>query len=193
MAHLDRREGDTVHLDVVDAAGNMVSATPSGGWLQSNPVIPGLGVPLNTRAQMFWLDEGLPTTLAPGRRPRTTLTPSMARAPDGTRLAFGTPGGDSQDQWQLFLLLHLVHHDMNLQEAIDAPLVLSGHLQSSFYPRGVPTPVTSWSNPPSPTTPSRRSAIRATSLKWPNPGRLVVSPPPRATRTACSKPPPRRA
>lgn len=135
MAHLDKREGDTVHVDVVDRWGNMVSATPSGGWLQSNPVVPGLGVPLNTRAQMFWLDEGLPTTLAPGRRPRTTLTPSMARSPDGTRLAFGTPGGDSQDQWQLFLLLRLVHHGMNLQEAIDAPLVLSGHLQSSFYPR----------------------------------------------------------
>jgi gamma-glutamyltranspeptidase/glutathione hydrolase len=136
MAHLTRREGDTVHLDVVDAAGNMVSATPSGGWLQSNPVVPGLGVPLNTRAQMFWLDEGLPTTLAPGRRPRTTLSPSMACAPDGTRLSFGTPGGDSQDQWQLFQLLHLVHHGMNLQEAIDAPLVLSNHLQASFYPRG---------------------------------------------------------
>ena len=136
MAHLVREEGDTVHLDVVDQWGNMVSATPSGGWLQSNPVVPGLGVPLNTRAQMFWLEEGLPTTLAPGRRPRTTLTPSMARAPDGTRVAFGTPGGDSQDQWQLFLLLRLVHHGLNLQEAIDAPLVLSGHLQASFYPRG---------------------------------------------------------
>lgn len=136
MAHLDQPEGDTVHVDVVDRWGNMVSATPSGGWLQSNPVVPGLGVPLNTRAQMFWLDEGLPTTLAPGRRPRTTLTPSMARAPDGTRLAFGTPGGDSQDQWQLFLLLRLIHHGMGLQEAIDAPLVLSGHPQSSFYPRG---------------------------------------------------------
>jgi gamma-glutamyltranspeptidase/glutathione hydrolase len=133
----DPGEGDTVHLDVVDRFGNMVSATPSGGWLQSNPVVPGLGVPLNTRAQMFWLEDGLPTSLAPGRRPRTTLTPSMARSPDGRRLAFGTPGGDSQDQWQLFLFLHLVHHGMNLQEAIDAPLVLSGHLQSSFYPRGV--------------------------------------------------------
>ncbi|MGP6086133.1 gamma-glutamyltransferase family protein [Antarctobacter jejuensis] len=135
MAHLDKREGDTVHLDVVDRWGNMVSATPSGGWLQSNPVVPGLGVPLNTRAQMFWLDEGLPTTLMPGRRPRTTLTPSMARGPDGRRLAFGTPGGDGQDQWQLFFFLNLVHHGMNLQEAIDAPLVLSAHLQSSFYPR----------------------------------------------------------
>ena len=137
MAHLDKREGDTVHIDVVDRWGNMVSATPSGGWLQSNPVIPGLGVPLNSRAQMFWLDEGLPTTLTPGMRPRTTLSPSMSRRPDGTRVAFGTPGGDSQDQWQLFLLLRLVHHGMNLQEAIDAPLVLSHHLQASFYPRGV--------------------------------------------------------
>lgn len=135
MAHLDKREGDTVHVDVVDRWGNMVSATPSGGWLQSNPVVPGLGVPLNSRAQMFWLDEGLPTTLAPGRRPRTTLTPSMARDPDGQRLAFGTPGGDGQDQWQLFFFLRLVHHGMNLQEAIDGPLVLSQHLQSSFYPR----------------------------------------------------------
>ena len=133
----DQREGDTVHLDVVDRWGNMVSATPSGGWLQSNPVVPGLGVPLNTRAQMFWLEDGLPTTLAPGRRPRTTLSPSMARGPDGRRLAFGTPGGDSQDQWQLVFLLHLIHHRMSLQEAIDAPLILSAHLQSSFYPRAV--------------------------------------------------------
>ena len=139
MAHLDQSEGDTVHLNVVDRWGNMVSATPSGGWLQSNPVVSGLGVPLNTRAQMFWLDEGLPTTLAPGRRPRTTLSPSMAQRPDGTSVAFGTPGGDGQDQWQLFFFLRLVHHGMNLQEAIDAPLVLSAHLQSSFYPRAAKT------------------------------------------------------
>jgi gamma-glutamyltranspeptidase/glutathione hydrolase len=86
---------------------------------------------------MFWLDEELPTTLAPGRRPRTTLTPSMALDPDGGRLAFGTPGGDQQEQWQLSFLLRLVHGAMNLQEAIDAPLFHTGHLQSSFYPRGV--------------------------------------------------------
>ncbi|MBL4646549.1 MAG: gamma-glutamyltransferase, partial [Rhizobiales bacterium] len=135
MAHLGNRSGDTVHIDVVDRWGNMVSATPSGGWLKSNPVIPGLGVPLNSRAQMFWLEEGRPTSLAPGRRPRTTLSPSMARAPDGTRLAFGTPGGDQQDQWQLSFLLRLVHHGMNLQEAIEAPLFHTGHLQASFYPR----------------------------------------------------------
>ena len=136
MAHLANRKGDTCHLDVVDRWGNMVSATPSGGWLQSNPVVPGLGVPLNSRAQMFWLEEGLPTSLAPGRRPRTTLSPSFARAPDGTRIAFGTPGGDQQDQWQLIFLLRLIHQGANLQQAIDAPLFHTGHLQASFYPRG---------------------------------------------------------
>ncbi|WP_299044132.1 gamma-glutamyltransferase family protein [uncultured Tateyamaria sp.] len=135
MAHLANRKGDTVHIDVVDRWGNMVSATPSGGWLQSNPVVPDLGVPLNTRAQMFWLDEGLPTTLAPGRRPRTTLSPSLAVHTDGDALAFGTPGGDQQDQWQLVFFLRHVHHGLNLQEAIDAPLFHTAHLQGSFYPR----------------------------------------------------------
>jgi gamma-glutamyltranspeptidase/glutathione hydrolase len=135
MAHLTERRGDTVHIDVIDKWGNSVSATPSGGWLQSSPVVPGLGMPLNSRAQMFWLEEGLPTSLAPGRRPRTTLSPSMAQAPDGRELAFGTPGGDQQDQWQLILFLRLVHGGMNLQEGIDAPLFHTGHFQSSFYPR----------------------------------------------------------
>ena len=135
MAHLTERRGDTVHIDVIDQWGNSISATPSGGWLQSSPVVPGLGMPLNSRAQMFWLDGGLPTSLAPGRRPRTTLSPSMAEEPDGTRHAFGTPGGDQQDQWQLILLLRLVHGGLNLQEAIDSPLFHTGHVQSSFYPR----------------------------------------------------------
>ncbi|MEM9010750.1 MAG: gamma-glutamyltransferase family protein [Pseudomonadota bacterium] len=135
MAHLARRPGDTVHLDVIDRWGNMVSATPSGGWLQSSPVVPGLGMALNTRAQMFWLEEGLASSLAPGRRPRTTLSPSMARGPDGTRLAFGTPGGDQQDQWQLVFFLRHVHGMRDLQRAIDAPLFHTQHMQSSFDPR----------------------------------------------------------
>jgi gamma-glutamyltranspeptidase/glutathione hydrolase len=135
MAHFGDRRGDTVHLDVIDRDGNMVSATPSGGWLQSSPCIPGLGFPMNSRAQMFWLEEGLPTSLAPGRRPRTTLTPSLAWHEGRPTLAFGTPGGDQQDQWQLVLFLRHVHHGMNLQEAIDAPLFHSMHFQSSFYPR----------------------------------------------------------
>ncbi|MGJ8588871.1 MAG: gamma-glutamyltransferase family protein [Yoonia sp.] len=135
MAHLSEKRGDTVHIDVIDRWGNMVSATPSGGWLQSSPVVPGLGMPLNSRAQMFWLTEGLPTSLAPGRRPRTTLSPSMAGREGKASLAFGTPGGDQQDQWQLILFLRLVHSQMNLQAAIDAPLFNTSHFQGSFYPR----------------------------------------------------------
>ena len=135
MAHLSEKRGDTVHIDVIDRWGNMVSATPSGGWLQSSPVVPGLGMPLNSRAQMFWLEEGLPTSLAPGRRPRTTLSPSMASFRGAPSMAFGTPGGDQQDQWQLILFLRLAHHNMNLQQGIDAPLFHTAHFQSSFYPR----------------------------------------------------------
>lgn len=135
MAHLTEKKGDTVHIDVIDAEGNMVSTTPSGGWLQSSPVIPGLGFALNSRAQMFWLEEGLPTSLAPGRRPRTTLTPSMAIRDGVPQMAFGTPGGDQQDQWQLVFFLRYVHSGQNLQAVIDQPLFHSTHFPASFYPR----------------------------------------------------------
>jgi gamma-glutamyltranspeptidase/glutathione hydrolase len=134
MSHLTEKRGDTVHLDVIDRWGNMVSATPSGGWLQSSPVVPGLGFALNTRAQMFWLEDGLASSLRPGARPRTTLSPSMAEK-DGTRIAFGTPGGDQQDQWQLIWFLRIVHFGMGLQACMDAPLFHSMHFQGSFYPR----------------------------------------------------------
>ena len=127
--------GDTVHLDVVDRDGNVFSATPSGGWLQSSPVVPGLGFPLGTRAQMFWLDEEHPNALAPGKRPRTTLSPSLALRGGEPYLAFGTPGGDQQDQWTLtFFLAHTVF-GLDLQAAIDAPGFHSEHFPSSFYPR----------------------------------------------------------
>lgn len=136
MAHLAEQKGrgDTVHLDVVDRWGNMVAATPSGGWLQSSPIVPGLGFCLNSRAQMFWLEDGAPTSLAPGRRPRTTLTPGFAQR-EGEKLAFGTPGGDQQDQWQMVFFLRHVLHGMDLQAAIDAPIFHSTHFPSSFYPR----------------------------------------------------------
>jgi gamma-glutamyltranspeptidase/glutathione hydrolase len=127
--------GDTCHVDVVDRWGNMVSATPSGGWLQSSPVIPELGVCLGSRMQMFWLEEGLPASLAPGKRPRSTLSPSMAFKDGEPYLAFGTPGGDQQDQWSLLMFLHHVHHGMNLQETIDYPAFHTEHMPSSFYPR----------------------------------------------------------
>jgi gamma-glutamyltranspeptidase / glutathione hydrolase len=127
--------GDTVHLDVVDRDGNMVSATPSGGWLWGAPVIPELGFCLGTRAQMFWLEEGLPNSLEPGKRPRTTLSPTLAARDSEPYLALGTPGGDQQDQWTLHVFLAHVHHGLDLQEAIDAPNHHTEAFPSSFYPR----------------------------------------------------------
>jgi gamma-glutamyltranspeptidase / glutathione hydrolase len=129
--------GDTVHLDVVDRHGNMFSATPSGGWLHSSPVIPSLGWPLGTRAQMFWLEEGLPSSLVPGTRPRTTLSPGLALRDDGTpAIAWGTPGGDQQEQWALHAFVRHVALGLDLQAAIDAPEFHTDHLISSFFPRG---------------------------------------------------------
>ncbi|PVE04376.1 gamma-glutamyltransferase family protein [Streptomyces scopuliridis] len=134
--------GDTCHLDIVDRWGNMIAATPSGGWLQSNPVVPELGFPLGTRLQMAWLDPGLPNSLTPGRRPRTTLTPSLALRDGVPVLAFGTPGGDQQDQWQLHFFLALalrppVRGGLDLQGAIDAPNWHNDSFPGSFYPRGM--------------------------------------------------------
>ena len=129
------RRGDTCHLDVADRWGNLVSATPSGGWLQSSPVIPSLGFCLGTRGQMFTLTPGRPATIAPGKRPRTTLTPTLVLRDGEPYLAFGTPGGDQQDQWTLAFFLNHVHFGMNLQQAIDFPAHHSAHMPSSFYPR----------------------------------------------------------
>jgi gamma-glutamyltranspeptidase/glutathione hydrolase len=135
VGRLGEVRGDTVHFDIVDQAGNMISATPSGGWLQSSPVIPELGFCLGTRAQMFWLDEGHPAALAPGKRPRTTLSPTLALRDGEPYLAWGTPGGDQQDQWITQLFLRHVHAGLNLQEAIDAPAWHSEHFPISFWPR----------------------------------------------------------
>ena len=113
----------------------MLSATPSGGWLMSSPVIPRLGFPLGTRGQMFFLDPRRPNALQPGKRPRTTLTPSLAMRDGLPFMAFGTPGGDMQDQWTLQFFLNVVDFGMNLQEAVDAPTFHTSHFPSSFYPR----------------------------------------------------------
>ncbi len=127
--------GDTTHLDAIDAEGNMIAATPSGGWIPSNPVIPGLGFPLGTRAQMFSLDPAHPNALQPGKRPRTTLTPSLVMRESQPWMVFGTPGGDQQDQWTLQFFLNVVDFGMSIQEALDAPTFHSQHFPSSFYPR----------------------------------------------------------
>jgi gamma-glutamyltranspeptidase / glutathione hydrolase len=127
--------GDTCHIDVVDRWGNIISATPSGGWLQSSPAVPELGFCLGSRMQMFWTDPGLPASVGPRRRPRTTLSPTLVLRDGVPVIACGTPGGDQQDQWQLpFLLRHLVG-GLDLQAAIDAPSFHTTSFPSSFYPR----------------------------------------------------------
>lgn len=126
---------DTTHLDVIDAEGNMFSATPSGGWMMSSPVVEGLGFPLGTRGQMFSLDPDHPNALMPGKRPRTTLTPSLAMKDGRPHMVFGTPGGDMQDQWTLQFFLNVADFGMGIQEALDAPTFHTMHFPSSFYPR----------------------------------------------------------
>ena len=130
-----RTRGDTCHVSVVDRWGNMIAATPSGGWLQSSPTAPELGFCMGTRAQMFWLEEGLPSSLVPGRRPRTTLSPTLVLNEGRPVLACGSPGGDQQDQWQLLFLLRHLAGGMSLQEAIDAPAWHTSSFPGSFYPR----------------------------------------------------------
>ena len=135
FAPLPPEWGDTVHLDVVDAAGNMISATPSGGWLQGSPVVPGLGFPISTRGQICWLEDGHPSTVRPRTRPRITLSPTLVTREGTPYLAIGTPGGDQQEQWILTVFLRLVHHRMTLQQAIDAPMFQTKHMVESFHPR----------------------------------------------------------
>jgi gamma-glutamyltranspeptidase / glutathione hydrolase len=125
---------DTTHVDAVDRWGNLFAATPSGGWIGSSPVVEGLGFPLGTRGQMFYLDERHANSLAPRKRPRTTLSPSLALRQEQPWLAFGTPGGDQQDQWSLQFFLNVVDFGMDLQEALDAPTVQTTHFPGSFYP-----------------------------------------------------------
>ncbi|MBK0869662.1 gamma-glutamyltransferase [Saccharopolyspora sp. HNM0986] len=142
VARTGETRGDTCHVDVVDRWGNMIAATPSGGWLHSNPVIPALGFPLGTRLQMAWLDPGLPNSLSPGKRPRTTLSPSLALRGGEPVLAFGTPGGDQQDQWSTHFFLAVTQRDRvrggyDLQGAIDAPNWHTESFPGSFYPRAM--------------------------------------------------------
>ncbi len=127
--------GDTTKCEAVDCMGNMISITPSGGWFTASPIIPGLGFPLGTRGQMFELDPEHPNCLQPGKRPRTTLTPTLATVNDRPWMVFGSPGGDCQDQWALLFFLNHVDFDMDLQAAIDAPTFHTVHFRNSFYPR----------------------------------------------------------
>jgi gamma-glutamyltranspeptidase/glutathione hydrolase len=130
----DRWGYGTVHVDVVDAAGNMVAATPSGGWISGSEAIPALGFPLTTRPQTFFLDPKHPNVLAPGKRPRTTLSPSLAFRNGRPWMVFGTMGGDQQDQWTSQFFLNRVVFGMGLQEAIEAPKITCDHIPGTFAP-----------------------------------------------------------
>jgi gamma-glutamyltranspeptidase / glutathione hydrolase len=124
----------TIHVTTADGRGNMVACTASGGWIPSSPVIDTLGFPLGTRMQTFYLDDRHPNALKPGKRPRTTLTPSLATRNGQPFMSFGTPGGDQQDQWTLQFFINVVDFGMDLQQAIEAPRFSTAHFPSSFYP-----------------------------------------------------------
>jgi len=126
---------DTTHLDAADPEGNMVAATPSGGWFPTSPIIPGLGFALGTRGQMFYLNPIRPNALAPHKRPRATLTPTLVTQDGMPLMAFGMRGGDMQDQVTLQFFLNHVEFGLDLQAALDVAAFWSGSFPSSFYPR----------------------------------------------------------
>jgi gamma-glutamyltranspeptidase/glutathione hydrolase len=125
---------DTCTIVVADRFGNMVAAVPSGGWLKSSPVIPGTGLSLGTRAQTMTLEEGHPNAFGPGRRPRTTLSPTLVQKDGKPVLAFGTPGGDRQDQWTLEFFLAVAEFGFDLQTATESLAFHTDHFAASFTP-----------------------------------------------------------
>ena len=132
-AHPPKEPGDTTSIQVADAAGNLFSATPSSGWILGGAFVAGrTGVPMSNRMQAFNLDASSPNVLAGGKRPRTTLTPTVVLRDGKPFLAIGTPGGDSQDQQILLVLLNIFDFGMDVQAAIEAPRVNSLHPVSSF-------------------------------------------------------------
>jgi gamma-glutamyltranspeptidase/glutathione hydrolase len=130
-------EGDTVHLEVIDPTGNMISATPSGGWIRTSPLVSGLGFPMGTRAQQFNLHSGHPNCIEPGKKPRITLSPSLVMKEGKPYMVYGTPGGDGQDQWTSQFFLNYVDFGMDVQLSLDKPTVHTNHFPGSFWPKMV--------------------------------------------------------
>jgi len=128
----------TVHVDAIDAQGNFCAFTPSGAWIRSSEVIPNLGFPLGNRLQTFYLDPAEhPNRVAPFRRPRTTISPSLAFRAGRPWMAFGSMGGDMQDQWQLQFFLNRAVFGMTIQEAIEAPKLSSEAFPAFFHPKEI--------------------------------------------------------
>ncbi|HWU54167.1 MAG TPA: gamma-glutamyltransferase family protein [Rhizomicrobium sp.] len=125
----------TVHVDAMDAEGFTAAFTPSGGWIRSSEVIPSLGFPLSMRLSNCYLEPSQhPNLVAPFKRPRTTISPSLVMKDGKAWMAFGSMGGDQQDQWQLQFFLNRVVFGMPLQEAIEAPKFSSEHFPGFFAP-----------------------------------------------------------
>lgn len=134
LVRLTEARSDTCFVGVTDVFGNVAAATPSGGWLKCSPAVPGLGFALGTRAQVMSLDVGHPNALAPGKRPRTTLSPTIVERNGEPHLAFGTPGGDRQDQWALQFFLAAVDGGLDLQAATETLAFHTDQVPSSFVP-----------------------------------------------------------
>ena len=123
----------TTTVQAADTSGWIVSITPSGGWIPA--VIAGnTGIGLSQRMQSFVLDakDGPYNVLEPGKRPRATLTPTIALKDNEPFLSFAVQGGDSQDQNLLQFFLNMVEFEMNVQEACEAPNINSFQMRSSF-------------------------------------------------------------
>jgi gamma-glutamyltranspeptidase/glutathione hydrolase len=127
--------GNTSQINVLDRFGNMISASSSGGWLTGSPIIASLGFALSTRGQMFWLQESLASSLAPGKRPRTTLSPTLVGKDGVPVAAFGCRGADKADQWNAQFLVHRIRHRMSVEASLRAPHFYSAHWPTSTAPR----------------------------------------------------------
>jgi gamma-glutamyltranspeptidase/glutathione hydrolase len=125
----------TTHIAVIDAQGNMVALTPSGGVFRKSAFAPELGCTLSTRSEMFVLEDGHPNALAPGKRPRTTLVSYLICENGAPVMTVGCPGGDDQAQADLQIVLNLLVFGMNPQQAVEAPRFATQTLVNSFYPR----------------------------------------------------------
>lgn len=125
------RANDTTCVNVIDAQGNVFSATPSGAWLPAF-IAGDTGIPVSNRLQSFLLTPGHPNELEPGKRPRITLSPTLVMKDGVPFAALSTPGGDNQDQALMQVLLNVIEFGMNPQEAVEAARFDSLHFVSSF-------------------------------------------------------------
>jgi len=125
----------TTHIAAIDAQGNMIALTPSGGVFRKSAFAPELGCTLSTRSEMFVLEDGHPNALAPGKRPRTTLVSYLICENGAPIMTVGCPGGDDQAQANLQIMLNLLVFAMDPQQAVEAPRFSTQTLVNSFYPR----------------------------------------------------------